>query len=99
MCGMGKNMKLVEPTPKQLMIVSQFFWPEPIGTPLYVTDFARWFAARETKVTVLIGRPYYPNFRLMSGYEAGLRDKEALDKGMREYASSLRCDLRRMFIR
>ena len=66
-------------TPEKLLIVSQFFWPEPIGTPFYVTDFARWFSVRETDVTVLTGRPYYPEFRLWPDYDAGQRDRETMD--------------------
>ena len=51
--------------PKKLLVVAQFFWPEPIGTAFYATDLARWFSSQETDVTVLTGRPYYPEFCLM----------------------------------
>ena len=63
----------------EVLIVSQFYWPEPIGTPLYVTDLARWLAKRDTRVTVLTERPYYPEFQLAAGYEDGQRDKETQD--------------------
>lgn len=62
-----------------VLVVSQFYWPEPIGTPAYVTDLAKWLATRGEKVTVLTGRPYYPEFRLTEGYEAGQRDRETVD--------------------
>ena len=61
-----------------ILIVSQFYWPEPIGTPLYVTGMAEWFAARGNRVTVLTGRPYYPEFSIAPGYEDGGRDRETV---------------------
>lgn len=64
---------------EELLVVSQFYRPEPIGTPFYVTDMANWFAAGGCDVTVLTGRPYYPEFRLRPGYEAGQRDRETID--------------------
>lgn len=67
------------PVPEELLVVSQFYRPEPIGTPFYVTDMANWFAAHGGDVTVLTGRPYYPEFRLKPGYEAGQRDRETID--------------------
>ncbi len=70
---------LGEAVKMDVLVVSQFFWPEPIGTPAYVTDLAKWFAARGETVTVLTGRPYYPEFRLWQGYESGQRDRETLD--------------------
>jgi len=69
----------MDQTLDSVLIISQFYAPEPIGIPLYVTDFARWLAERGAVVTVLTGRPYYPDFRLGPGYEGGKRDRETLD--------------------
>ena len=64
---------------ESLLIISQFYWPEPIGTPFYVTDFAQWMAEKGKKVSVITGRPYYPEFRLMPGYERGKCDNEFIE--------------------
>jgi colanic acid biosynthesis glycosyl transferase WcaI len=61
-----------------IVIVSQTFWPEPIGTPLYVTDLAKWLADRNVNIRVFTGRPYYPEFKLYPGYEGNNKAEEKL---------------------
>lgn len=61
-----------------LLIISQNYWPEPIGTPYYVTGLAQWMAKKGTRVSVITGRPYYPEFKLKSGFENGQRDTEVV---------------------
>lgn len=62
-----------------ILFISQFYWPEPIGVPLYVTDAAGWFVRKGDRVVVLTGRPYYPDFKITDGYENGQRDHETLE--------------------
>ncbi len=63
----------------EISVISQFFWPELIGTAPYVTDLAKWFGERGASVTVVTSRPFYPEFRLTPGYEAGKKDREMVD--------------------
>lgn len=51
-----------------LTIASPTFHPEPIGTPVYATDAARWFADRGWEVQVVTGQPFYPRFERFEGY-------------------------------
>ena len=63
-------------SPDRLLIVSQFFWPETIGSSLYMTDLATWMADAFANVTVLTGRPYYPEIRIHDGYANGEQDNQ-----------------------
>ncbi|MCP5365547.1 MAG: glycosyltransferase family 4 protein [Hyphomicrobiales bacterium] len=60
----------------ELLIVSQYFWPETIGSAAYITDLAQWMAGRCENVTVFTGRPFYPGNTIYAGYEGGKRDQE-----------------------
>lgn len=53
---------------RALAIVTPTFHPEPIGTPLYATDMARWFASRGWSVRVVTAQPFYPRFERYPGY-------------------------------
>lgn len=64
---------------RRLLVVSQFYWPEEIGSAPFVTDVARWFAARGWAVTVLTGRPHYPGATVLPDWAEGQRDDELLD--------------------
>lgn len=43
------------------LLVTQHFRPEVIGSAPYCTDLAEWLAGQGRPVTVLTGRPHYPN--------------------------------------
>jgi len=53
----------------QLTIVTPTFYPELIGTPLYVADLAQWFARNDWSVRVVTGQPYYPDFKRHEGFD------------------------------
>lgn len=57
---------------KHLLIVSQYFYPEPFR----INDMAAEWAARGYKVTVLTGIPNYPEGRFYQGYGYGRRRRE-----------------------
>lgn len=57
--------------PDSVLILSQFYWPEEIGSAPYVTDLAEWLAGRGVSVTVLTARPHYPEYRVRPGYKGG----------------------------
>lgn len=58
----------MEPAHVDLLVVSPTFYPEPIGTPAYVTDIVRWFAARNFEMAVVTATPFYPHFSRYRGY-------------------------------
>jgi colanic acid biosynthesis glycosyl transferase WcaI len=59
-------------------MVCPTFHPEPIGTPLYATDLARWFVKHGWEVRVVTAQPFYPAFGLYPGYGRHRRH-DALD--------------------
>ncbi|WP_223291881.1 glycosyltransferase [Defluviicoccus vanus] len=59
-----------------VLILSQHFYPTLIGSAAYITDFSRWMAERGRAVTVVTDRPFYPDYEIAAGYEAGQRDCE-----------------------
>lgn len=62
------------PTQRRLTIITPTYHPEPIGTPLYVTDLSRWFDSNGWAVHVVTGQPYYPSFRRHRGYDRRTRN-------------------------
>lgn len=64
---------------RRLLIVSQFYWPEPTGSAPLVTDIAKWFVENGYEVTVLTSRPFYPPNRSYAEYRDGARDTESID--------------------
>lgn len=52
----------------RLIICSPTFWPEPVGTPRYATDAARWFSDQGWDVEVVTSQPFYPDFCRQSGW-------------------------------
>ncbi len=63
------SLRPIAPENDSLLVISQFYWPEKIGTAPYVTDIAQWISRKMKQVTVVTGHPYYPEFRLKVGYE------------------------------
>ena len=59
-----------------VLILSQHFYPTLIGSAAYITDFARWLAERDQVALVVTDRPFYPDYEIAAGYEAGQRDRE-----------------------
>jgi colanic acid biosynthesis glycosyl transferase WcaI len=58
---------------RRLLLVSPTFWPEPIGTPRYATDTARWFRDHGWQVAVVTAQPFYPDFARYPGWGAARR--------------------------
>lgn len=53
---------------RRLLLCSPTFWPEPVGTPRYATDAARWFRDRGWEVIVVTSQPFYPDFVRYPGW-------------------------------
>lgn len=66
--------------PAELLIVTQWYRPELIGTAFYSAELAEWFASRGSKVTVLTNRPNYPGNEVFPEYRDGSHDRETLEK-------------------
>jgi colanic acid biosynthesis glycosyl transferase WcaI len=62
-----------------VLVLAQYYRPEPIGSAPYCADLAEWLAARGGRVEVLTNRPYYPGTAVLAEYRAGGRDRETLD--------------------
>lgn len=67
------------PSIKSLLVVTQWYRPELIGTAFYSTEMAEWFAKGGTETTVLTNRPSYPGNEVFPEYGDGSRDIESLD--------------------
>ncbi len=65
--------------PAELLIVTQWYRPERIGTAFYRAELAEWFAGRGGKVTVLTNRPNYPGDEVFPEYRDGSHDRETLE--------------------
>jgi hypothetical protein len=59
-----------------LLVVSQYFWPESFR----INDLVRSLAKRGARVTVLTGKPNYPGGEVFDGYTAGGIVRESLDQ-------------------
>lgn len=53
---------------KRVRIVTPTFDPEPVGTPLYAGELARWLVASGWDVDIVTGQPHYPRYRRYEGY-------------------------------
>ncbi|MBM3599656.1 MAG: glycosyltransferase [Alphaproteobacteria bacterium] len=61
-----------------VLILAQYYRPEPIGSAPYCADLAEWLAADGARVDVLTNRPYYPDTQVLPPYRDGARDREEL---------------------
>jgi hypothetical protein len=60
-----------------VLIVSQQFFPSPIGVSPYITDLARWFREKGFVMRMITERPYYPHYRILDDYQRGQKDHES----------------------
>lgn len=62
---------------RSAVVVTLYYWPEPIGSAPYLTDIGEWLAAEGYAVRVFTCRPHYPDGYVREGYRGGRRDTEA----------------------
>ena len=60
----------------RVLIITQWYWPELIGTGFYSADLAEWLAGKGSQVTVITNRPSYPGTKVFPAYRDGHRDHE-----------------------
>src|SRR3546814_1950090 len=53
-----------------VLIVTQNYWPEEIGSAPYCVDIAEWLATAGGEVRVLTGLPHYPDPAAFVGFNA-----------------------------
>lgn len=66
-------------TPRCVLIVTQFYAPEKIGSAPVMAETAEWLAAHGFEVTVLAARPHYPEMFVPAEYRRGARDRETVN--------------------
>lgn len=59
-----------------LLLLSNYYHPEPTGSAPPITDLSLWLAENGLKPDVLAARPSYPKNAVYEGYESGQRDLE-----------------------
>lgn len=77
-----------------VLLVTQFYWPEPIGSAPYCTDLAEWMAITGWRTRVLTCRPHYPTGQVPPEYDNGERDRECRGKASIRRLPPWRPDLR-----
>lgn len=65
--------------PESLLVITQWYRPELIGTAFYSGELAEWFARGGRRVSVLTNRPSYPGDSVYPDYRDGARDRETMD--------------------
>lgn len=65
----------------RLLVLGLNYAPEPVGISPYTTGLAETLAARGHEVSVVAGKPYYPQWRLYDGYAE--RSGQAVEHGVR----------------
>jgi colanic acid biosynthesis glycosyl transferase WcaI len=58
------------------LFISQYYWPEPIGSGPYCRDLAESLAGAGRRVAVFACRPHYPAGAVHPDYRGGARDTE-----------------------
>jgi glycosyltransferase involved in cell wall biosynthesis len=73
----------------KILLVSQFYPPEPNSAAQKVSELARYMTERGHHVTVVTGYPNYPDGVLYAGYHRKLRQVETIDgvRVVRTYVS------------
>lgn len=66
----------MEPATPDVLMVTQFYWPEPIGSAPYCTDLAEWLTVAGWNVRVFTCRPHYPEGIVPEAYASGVLDRQ-----------------------
>ena len=81
---------------KNILLISPFFYPEPISTGKFNTKFAEGLIAHGHKVTVLCFHPFYPNWKVKSS-AAQLKGVEII-RGGKKVSYTKKTILRRLIL-
>jgi colanic acid biosynthesis glycosyl transferase WcaI len=72
----------------RIILYSLNYAPEIVGIGKYSSDFVKWLTERNHEVLVLCAPPYYPQWRIESGYDGWFYKKERINN-----STVLRCPL------
>jgi colanic acid biosynthesis glycosyl transferase WcaI len=61
------------------LLVTQYYWPEPIGSAPFCVDLAEWIARHRRRVTVLTSFPHYPSPALYRDYSEPAHEREMVN--------------------
>jgi len=62
-----------------VLVVSQYYRPEAIGSAPFCGDLAEALAGAGMRVNVMTARPHYPDNAVFPGYRDGARDRETVN--------------------
>ena len=68
-----------ETPPPDVLLISQYYKPELIGSAPYCADMAEWLAGGGARIEVLAGLPHYPGNVVFPGYGGTARLEETID--------------------
>jgi colanic acid biosynthesis glycosyl transferase WcaI len=63
-----------------ILVISQYYHPETIGSGPFCADMAEAFAASGRQVKVVTARPHYPGNAVFPAYRSGLRDCQFINR-------------------
>lgn len=64
--------------PLNILLISYNYAPELTGIGKYNTEFCEYLVEQGNQVEVVTGFPYYPNWKLMKGYENAFYEEEEI---------------------
>ena len=81
---------------KKIVLISPFFYPEPISTGKFNTDFALKLQEEGHQVTVLCSHPFYPEWK--TRYSSEKLDGITIIRGGQKIKYSKKTSLRRVVL-
>ena len=81
---------------KKILILSPFFYPEPISTGKFNTDFAKKLQEEGHQVTVLCSHPFYPEWK--TKFSSDTLDGINIIRGGKKIKYSKKATLRRLVL-
>ena len=81
---------------KKILILSPFFYPEPISTGKFNTDFAKKLQEEGHQVTVLCSHPFYPEWK--TKFSSETLENIKIVRGGEKIKYSKKVSLRRLFL-
>ena len=68
----------------KILVLGLNYAPESVGVAVYTTELAEHLCARGHQVTVLAGKPYYPEWRVAREFRGGWI-RSSLESGVRVF--------------
>jgi colanic acid biosynthesis glycosyl transferase WcaI len=69
------------PIPKRILLITQYFSPEPIGIGKINGEMMAWLAANGYECSVITNYPSYPHWKVQAPYKNGWYKKEVTKNG------------------